>query len=58
VIYKLQQRGGLDLSVSFVQQKKKKSKEATLTQFTIKSLHISGKPEKANTKFGVYNSTL
>jgi len=57
VIYKLQQRGGLDPSMSFVLQKKK-SKEATLTQFAIKSPHISGRLEEANTKFGFYNSTL
>jgi hypothetical protein len=45
--------------MSFVlQKKKKKSKEANLTQFAIKSLHISGKLEEANTKFGFYNSTL
>jgi len=43
--------------VSFVLQKKK-SKKTTLTQFAIKSLHISVRLEEANTKFGFYNSTL
>jgi hypothetical protein len=56
-IYKLQQRDGLDPSMYFVLQKNK-SKEAMLTQFAIKSLHISGRLEEANTKFGFYNWTL